>query len=63
MSKKPKFTVGDKVTSIEHEGIWDLVWYKDGDTTCAIENSHMRAIAKISQLKLIKGDLDKINAE
>ena len=61
MSKKPKFKVGDKVTSIGHKGIWDLVWYKEGDTTCAIKNSHMRAIAKISQLTLIKGDFDKIN--
>ena len=53
MAKKTKFKVGDKVRSNDQMGIWDLVWYKKGDTTCAIQNDSKRVLAKISQLKLV----------
>ena len=53
MAKKPKFKVGDKVRSAEQIGIWDLVWYQKGDTTCAIQNHKTRALTKVSQLSLV----------
>ena len=56
MAKKTKFKVGDKVRSANHIGIWELVWYKTGDNTCAIQNHHTRSLAKVSQLKLIIED-------
>jgi hypothetical protein len=46
--------LGDKVTCLTHPGIWELVWYKEGDTTCAIQNKSQRYIVKTSILKLIK---------
>ena len=56
MAKKPKFKLGDKVRSTGEIGIWDLVWYKEGDTTCAIQNHKTRALTKVSQLSLIVED-------
>ena len=49
----PKFKLGDKVRSAGEIGIWDLVWYKEGDTTCAIQNHQVRVLAKVSQLNLV----------
>ena len=49
----PKFKLGDKVRSTGEIGIWDLVWYKEGDTTCAIQNHKVRVLAKVSQLNLV----------
>ena len=49
----PKFKLGDKVRSTGEIGIWDLVWYKEGDTTCAIQNHQVRVLAKVSQLNLV----------
>jgi|TARA_R110000737_G_scaffold221208_1_gene236706 hypothetical protein len=54
--KISQFKVGDKVRSAEQIGIWDLVWYKEGDTTCAIQNHKTRALTKVSQLSLIVED-------
>ena len=52
--KKPsQFKLGDKVRSTGEIGIWDLVWYKEGDTTCAIQNHKTRALTKVSQLSLV----------
>ena len=51
--KISQFKVGDKVRSAEQIGIWDLVWYKEGDTTCAIQNHQVRVLAKVSQLNLV----------
>lgn len=41
---------GDKVTCMTHPGVWTLVWYKEGDTTCAIQNSTHRCIVKTQTL-------------
>ena len=46
--------VGDKVTCTTHPGIWELVWYKKGDNTCAIQNDKYRYIVKVATLKLVK---------
>lgn len=43
--------VGDKVTCTTYSGIWTLVWYREGDTTCAIQNEQCRYIVKVSSLK------------
>ena len=54
MGRKPKSTrlkLGDKVTCMTHFGVWELVWYKEGDTTCAIQNSTHRCIVKVANLK------------
>ena len=56
----PKFKLGDKVTTINNLGIWELVWYKDGDDSCAIQNSRVRALAKVTQLKLASEETDTI---
>ncbi len=48
----PKFKLGDKVTTIAEPGIWELVWYQDGDDICAIQNSSRRMLAKVGQLTL-----------
>jgi hypothetical protein len=45
---------GDKVTCNTHPGEWTLVWYKEGDNTCAIQNDRMRCIVKVSTLKPVK---------
>jgi len=41
---------GDKVRCMTHPGVWELVWYKEGDTTCAIQNEKYRCIVKTSIL-------------
>ena len=56
--KISQFKVGDKVRSAEQIGIWDLVWYQEGDTTCAIQNHQTRALTKVSQLSLVVEDGD-----
>ena len=45
---------GDKVSLIGELGEWELVWYKKGDSTCAIQNKTTRRIVKTSILKPIK---------
>jgi hypothetical protein len=45
---------GDKVKCISYSGVWTLVWYKEGDTTCAIQNETRRYVVKTSTLTLIK---------
>lgn len=45
---------GDKVSLIGELGEWELVWYKKGDSTCAIQNKTERRIVKTSILKPIK---------
>tara|TARA_R110001592_G_scaffold299307_1_gene570249 strand:+ start:944 stop:1144 length:201 start_codon:yes stop_codon:yes gene_type:complete len=56
MSKKTKFKVGDIVRSNEHIGIWEVVWYKTGDDTCAIQNNDTRALVKVNRLSLVMED-------
>jgi hypothetical protein len=41
---------GDKVKCTTHPGVWELVWYKEGDTTCAIQNKKYRCIVKTATL-------------
>ena len=48
----------DKVTCLTHPGVWTLVWYKEGDTTCAIQNKNYRYIVKTATLTVVK-DKDK----
>lgn len=46
--------VGDKVTSTTYPGQeFDLVWYQEGDNTCAIQDEKIRAIVKTSTLNLV----------
>lgn len=45
---------GDKVTCNTHPGEWTLVWYKEGDNTCAIQNDKYRYIVKTATLKKVK---------
>ena len=45
---------GDKVTCTIHPGEWTLVWYKEGDNTCAIQNDKYRYIVKTATLKKVK---------
>jgi hypothetical protein len=49
-----KMKQGDKVTCTTHPGEWTLVWYKEGDNTCAIQNDKYRYIVKTATLKLVK---------
>ena len=49
---------GDKVKCISYSGVWTLVWYKEGDTTCAIQNEKYRCIVKVQSLTVLK-DKDK----
>ena len=44
---------GDKVTCTTHPGEWTLVWYKEGDNTCAIQNDKDRYIVKVTTLKTV----------
>jgi len=48
------FKLGDKVTCTTHPGEWTLVWYKEGDHTCAIQNDKYRYIVKVATLTLAK---------
>ena len=46
--------LGDKVISNKFPGrIFDLVWYQEGDTTCAIQDEKLRAVVKVSTLYLV----------
>ncbi len=45
---------GDKVTCNMHPGVWTLVWYREGDSTCAIQNDKFRYIVKVVTLRLAK---------
>lgn len=46
---------GDKVTCTTHpESVWELVWYKAGDATCAIQNEKYRYIVKVATLKVVE---------
>lgn len=53
---------GDKVKCISYPGVWTLVWYKEGDTTCAIQNETRRYIVKVASLSLIENKL-KVSAK
>ena len=50
---------GDKVVCTTHPGEWTLVWYKEGDHTCAIQNEKYRYIVKVATLKLENKNLAK----
>ena len=54
-----KFKEGDKVTTTALPGIWELVWYKDGDDICAIQNSRRKMLAKVSGLRLASSFLKR----
>jgi hypothetical protein len=46
--------LGDKVISNKFPGrIFDLVWYQEGDTTCAIQDEKLRVVVKVSTLDLV----------
>ena len=46
--------LGDKVISNKFPGrIFDLVWYLEGDATCAIQDERLRAVVKVSTLDLV----------
>ena len=46
--------LGDKVTSSKYPGrIFELVWYQEGDSTCAVQDKTLRAIVKVSSLDLV----------
>jgi hypothetical protein len=46
--------VGDKVTSTKYpDRVFNLAWYQNGDSTCAIEDGHLRAVVKVSTLDLV----------
>ena len=55
-----KFKLGDKVKlALEPGRVFELVWYKEGDTTCAIQDYRTRSLAKTSQLiPYIEGEDD-----
>ena len=46
--------LGDKVTSSKYPGkVFDLVWFQEGDSTCAVQDETLRAIVKVSTLDLV----------
>jgi hypothetical protein len=45
------FKLGDKVLCNSYPGEWELVWYKEGDHTCAIQNDKYRYIVKVALIK------------
>ena len=49
--QKQYMKVGDKVTCLKYPGTWTLVWYREGDTTCAIQNYQYRYLVNVSSLK------------
>jgi len=55
-----KFKLGDKVKIATEPGsIFEIVWYKEGDTTCAIQDYRNRLLAKVSQLiPVVEGEDD-----
>jgi len=42
--KKSHLKQGDTVMCLDHPGTWNLVYYLDGDSTCAISNGKERRI-------------------
>ena len=45
--------LGDKVISTNYPArVFELVWYKEGDSTCGIQDKSLRAVVKISTLSL-----------
>jgi hypothetical protein len=46
----PALKQGDKVRCTTHPGVWELVWYKEGDITCVIQNEKYRCIVKTAIL-------------
>jgi len=45
--------LGDKVISSKFpDRVFELVWYKEGDETCAVQDEKLRAIVKVSTLSL-----------
>jgi hypothetical protein len=50
----PALKQGDKVRCTTHPGVWELVWYKEGDTTCAIQNEKYRCIVKTAILSKVE---------
>ena len=46
---------GDKVKCTTHPGVWELVYYIEGDTTCAIQNEKYRYVVKTATLTKDKG--------
>jgi hypothetical protein len=45
--------LGDKVISTKYSGrVFELVWYKEGDSTCGIQDKTLRAVVKVSTLSL-----------
>lgn len=46
--------LGDKVTSTTYpDRVFELVWYQEKDTTCAIQDKTLRAVVKVSTLGLV----------
>jgi hypothetical protein len=46
--------VGDKVTTTKYpDREFELVWYQEGDSTCAVQDKKIRAIVKTSTLSLV----------
>ncbi len=46
--------LGDKVISTNYSGrVFELVWYQEGDATCAIQDKKIRAVVKVSTLDLV----------
>ena len=55
MNKKPKFKLGDKVTiNFKPNEVYEIVYYKDNDTTCGVMNGNIRYIEKVKNLTLIE---------
>jgi len=50
---------GDKVTCTTHPGVWELVYYIEGDTTCAIQNKKYRCIVKTATLSKVEDKENK----
>ena len=49
--------VGDKVTTTKYpDREFELVWYQEGDPTCAVQDKKIRAIVKTSTLSLVTQD-------
>lgn len=55
-----KFKLGNKVKIASEPGrVFEIVWYKEGDTTCAIQDYRTRLLAKVNQLiPIIEGEDD-----
>ena len=45
--------LGDTVTSTKYpDRVFKLVWYKERDATCAVQDETLRAVVKVSSLSL-----------